>query len=157
MDDTKKVKKDLEVSLTHAEWSAYSETLAIEVQNVYQLRQEKKAFDKRMGDAIKEKEDEVAEVVKKVATKKELREVECMWEYDWNRNTKTLLRLDTFEQVEERVIDPKERQLYLDGIEKAKEEAAEKESTPDASTDQDVAEHTEGVGTTEKSSLDVPE
>jgi hypothetical protein len=125
MDDTKRTKKQLEVMLTHTELAAYSETLAIEVRNVLDLRAEKKNFDKRMGDAIKEKEKEVVEVAAKVAEKKEYREVDCMWEYDWNRNIKVLTRLDTFEVVESRVIPADERQLYLDGIEAERKLSAE--------------------------------
>jgi hypothetical protein len=138
MDDTKRTKKQLEVMLTHTELAAYSETLAIEVRNVADLKDEKKNFDKRMGDAIKEKEKEVSEVAMKVAEKKERREVDCLWDHDWNRNVKVLTRLDTFEVVESRVIPADERQLYLDGIEAKRALSAEDAAMVAADTEHEV-------------------
>lgn len=86
---------------------------------------------KRFNDELKEKRKQINEASERVRTEKEYLDIECRWEYNWNRNIKTLVRLDTFQDVEERVIDKEERQLYLDGIKAAEKAATTDEQAPE--------------------------
>jgi hypothetical protein len=105
--------RQLEVSLTTDEVAAYAKTLAIETQNRNDLKSEAKKVAKVYKDNINEKEAEIKILASAVKDEKEKREVSCRWRYDWTRNVKTLTRSDTFEIVEERVIDAAERQEHM--------------------------------------------
>lgn len=107
------VTRTLDVNLTAEEIAAYSNALAIEVDNRNALESEAKSSAKRYKESLDEKKDEINILAGKVRAQKEPREVSCKWDFNFNANTKTLIRQDTFDLVETRVIEPSERQAYL--------------------------------------------
>lgn len=117
-----KVHKQLEVSLTDPEVAAYAESLAIEVKNNLDVKAEAKAAAKEFKGRLDMIDIDVKNFAERVRSKKEYRSVECEWKVDFDRNTKTLVRLDTMREVETRVLTAEERQLVLEGMEAAEGE-----------------------------------
>lgn len=107
------VTRSLDVSLTATEVAAYSKTLSIEVENRNDLEREAKSVASKYKDSIDVKKKEINDLATKVRSERERRAVPCKWNFDFNANTKTLIRQDTFELVETRVIEPSERQAWL--------------------------------------------
>lgn len=107
------VTRSLDVNLTHEEVDAYSKTLAIEIDNRNALEAEAKSTAKRYKESIDDKKDEINLLAGKIRSEREQRQVPCKWTFDFDANTKKLIRQDTFDLVETRVIDPSERQAYL--------------------------------------------
>jgi len=107
------VTRSLDVNLTHEEVAAYSKTLAIEIDNANALEAEAKRTAATYKESLKEKKDEINLLAGKVRGEKERRDVSCRWDFNFNANTKKLIRQDTFDLVETRVIEPSERQAYL--------------------------------------------
>jgi len=114
------VTRSLDVNLTAEELAAYSQALAVEVENHNTLVKEAKAIAKACKKNIDEKKGDVDILAYKVRSQKEPRDVSCKWDFDFNANTKRLIRQDTFELVETRVIEASERQAYLQLMEVAK-------------------------------------
>jgi hypothetical protein len=106
-------KRNLDVELTDLEVAAYADSLAIDKINLDNMKEEKARSNKAYTESIKELDEALTEVAIKVRSKKEEREVECRWDYDFTLNTKTLIRTDTGEVVETRVIEASERQEQL--------------------------------------------
>jgi len=122
------VTRNLDVALTHEEVSAYSKTLAIEIDILNSLEAEKARTAKAYKESIDEKKDEINLIAGKVRSESERRDVSCKWNFDFDRNTKQLIRQDTFDFVETRVIEPSERQAYLQLTEPKVEEVANETS-----------------------------
>lgn len=116
------VTRRLDVNLTAEETAAYSQTLAAEVENHNTLVREAKNIAAACKKNINEKKEEVDDLATKVRNQKEPRDVSCKWDFDFNANTKRLIRQDTFELVETRVIEASERQAYLQLTEEANAE-----------------------------------
>lgn len=120
MSEEKKITRNLEVNLTAVELKAFGATLAIETQNLDDLKREAKNVAKQYKESIDGKTVEVLRLAGIVHNEKEVREVECEWRFAWGENTKTLVRLDTHEIVETRPIEASERQAMLAGMESEK-------------------------------------
>jgi hypothetical protein len=73
----------------------------------------------RVSAKIKPIKDEVERLVPIIDTRKEMREVDCDWHYNWDTNKRTLFRSDTYEKVEgwERDISEQEKQRHFDEME----------------------------------------
>lgn len=68
----------------------------------------------RISAAMKPVKSQIEDLVPIIDTRKEVREVECDWRYDWPKSIKILYRTDTMEEVERKPITDAERQIQLE-------------------------------------------
>jgi len=118
------VTRSLDVNLTAEELAAYSQALAADVESHNTLVKEAKALAAACKKGIDAMKDNVDWMAYKVRNQKEPRDVSCKWDFDFNANTKRLIRQDSFELVETRVIEASERQAYLQLTEETAAEPA---------------------------------
>jgi len=123
-EDTKKVTRNLFCKLTDEEVLAYSRSVASKLGEKDREDKHKKRAAKEFDSRIANLESEVVDLIEKVNTGEEMREVECEWRYEWTSNTKVLVRLDTGEEIDKRPIEADERQATLPE-EKGEEETEE--------------------------------
>jgi len=109
--------RHLDCNLTDEELKQYGEDLAHRFMDVQALQVERA----RINAKIKPIEQEIETIVVKIDTKKEVREVECDWFYDWHKGKKWLVRTDTYETVPHTTLDiteeEKQQRLELNGQE----------------------------------------
>jgi hypothetical protein len=67
----------------------------------------------RLNAKIKPKKERVEELAVIIDAKKEERDVKCTWHYDYERGQKTLRRDDTYEALDDDIIQEYERQQHL--------------------------------------------
>lgn len=85
-----------------------------EIVSLYKANSELDMNKKRLSAAIKRNDEDIEGLLKIVDSKQEEREVECLWVWFWEMDTKKLVRLDTFTTVRAEVIKEWERQGKLD-------------------------------------------
>jgi hypothetical protein len=68
----------------------------------------------RITAHMKPVKSQIEDLVPIIDTRKEMREVECDWRYDWPKSVKILYRTDTFEEVDRKPITDAERQIQLE-------------------------------------------
>lgn len=95
----------------------YGEDLAHRLMDIGSLELDRA----RINAKIKPIQQEVEQLVTKIDTKEEVREVDCDWHYNWTAGKKELFRTDTFEAVPNTKFDitdeEKQIKLELDGQE----------------------------------------
>lgn len=96
--------------LTDAEVKERGEELAQELKGITELEVERA----RVNAKIKPKQQRVEQLVAAIDTKREEREVECDWCFEWSKGVKVLVRSDTFEEVQTTQISEEERQIKLE-------------------------------------------
>lgn len=103
--------RSLECLLTEDEVREKGEELAAKLKRIAELTVEKS----RITAQIKPINEEVEELVEQIDTKKETRDVECVWIYGWELGEKYLVRDDTGEAIKgsKCSITEEERQMNL--------------------------------------------
>jgi hypothetical protein len=108
------IRKNLTVDLDENEVALCAKELARITTQQAELEEEKKA----VTSGYKEKLDrcimDARVLARKISTRKDLREVECAWRYDYQAMVAELYRLDTYELVESRRLTQDEVQMKLD-------------------------------------------
>lgn len=87
--------RHLTCELSDAEVKQYGEDLAHRLMDITALELEKS----RITAKIKPIKEDVEELVGKIDTQEEVRQVVCDWFYDWDNDKKWLVRTDTFSTV----------------------------------------------------------
>lgn len=105
--------RTLACDLTDAEVNAYACEVAELCLEVRELEEEKAAHAKHIKGRIDGISADIADLSRKVKSRKEDRKVDCVWVYHWLNGVKQLERCDTRETVETRPIEPGERQGKL--------------------------------------------
>jgi hypothetical protein len=85
-----------------------------EIVTLYKANSELDMNKKRLSAAIKRNDEDIEKLLEIVDSKQEDREVECLWVWFWEMDTKKLVRLDKFTTVRAEVIKEWERQGKLD-------------------------------------------
>ena len=109
--------KRLMVKLTEAELLAKSDELASAVDELASLEGEKKNTNKYLGDEIKEVKLNIGNLAFEIRDKAEVRDVSCTEVPDYKLGTMAIVRNDTGETVEHRVMSEEERQHKLELME----------------------------------------
>ena len=115
-------------NLNDEEVADYSKQLADATQDVCALEDEKKTIGQDYNAKISRQQSLARDMARKVSTRKEMRDTECRWRYDWEADEKHLIRLDTYECIESDTIKEYERQQEL-AIDK-EDTTAETETEP---------------------------
>jgi len=105
--------RELYCPLTPFELSERSAELAGVIQKQAEIEAEKKSVMSNFADRLNKIIMDSRIFARIVAEKRERRMIECKWEYDYSRNVKTLIRLDTGEMVEESVLSENEKKIPL--------------------------------------------
>lgn len=110
----KKEKRFLRYEFTPQELKERSVRLAKVNREIGEAEAERAKSKKQLDDKIKELEGERSSLSTKVIDGSELRHIECKIVYDYDNDSKTVIRLDTGEQVETGIIPEHERQTELE-------------------------------------------
>jgi hypothetical protein len=105
----------LEVLLTDVEVSLYADKLARSVQDYADVDSERKIIAKKFNSQMARINGEIDGLAVKVKSKREYREVECVWELDTQGHIKSLIRKDTSEIVKSEVATDSDRQEVFFG------------------------------------------
>lgn len=107
-------RRSLVVNLTEQEIMEYSKELARTTTLQAEIEEEKKTVTSSFKEKLDRCISDSRSLARKISTRQDYREVECEWRFDYNRRVKTLFRMDTWEQVEERKLTADELQDELD-------------------------------------------
>ena len=124
--------------LTDTEKKELNEQLLSLTLSKIKIEEEKAAISKRLGNEIKDKEEEIRKTAEKLDTGHESREGDCPIQINYVDCIKKVFDPDTLECVLTEDIDPEDRQMPLPYME---EEQPVSEPDPDA-TAQPVAQDT---------------
>ena len=117
----KKEVRELPCQLNNEELADLSNTLAAKTMELAELEDRKKS----VASDFKAKIDQMAAtnnvIARKVNSKTDLRQVECVWQFDWENGKKTLFRTDTGEQIAADFIKDFEMQTHFDDLKKGPE------------------------------------
>lgn len=116
-----------------------------EIVSLYKANSELDMNKKRLSAAIKRNDEDIEELLKIVDSKKEERQVECVWVWFWEMDTKKLVRVDTFTTVRAEVIKEWERQGKLDEYPEESPSEIELMARQAAAKSDDLPEQTEAV------------
>ena len=122
MSETKNCVETLQCALTEEEVAGYSQEMADLNQTKVKVDAEKKEVVKEFGARLQKYEAEINVLSLKIITKKEARDVNCYWEFNFDSGEKILFRTDTGEAVKMEVISAIERQRYMEFIESKNED-----------------------------------
>jgi hypothetical protein len=111
----------LSCALTEEEVAKYSQEMAELNQRKVEVEAEKKEKMKDYGAKLQHLESGVNVLGRKVITKKEARDVNCFWEFNFDEGEKVLYRKDTGERVKGETISAMERQRHMEFIESKNE------------------------------------
>lgn len=129
MEDTEKERNEcvemLQCDLNDQDILGYSRDMAGMQQTKGELEEKKKEVTKEFGLKISRAENNMAELANKIRTRKEIRNVNCYWEYDWTEGEKILVRKDTAEIIRRETITTSERQRHMDFAEEENGKAVE--------------------------------
>ena len=108
----------LSCELNEDELAKYSQEMAELNQRKVEVEAEKKEAMKDYGAKLQHLKSGVNVLGRKIITRKEARDVNCFWEFDYASGEKTLIRTDTGETVKKETIFAIERQRYIEFVEK---------------------------------------
>lgn len=108
-----KTTRNLNCDLTEEEVSTYSNELARITTEQEGLEDEKKSVMSGYKDKIDRCVLDMRTLARKIQTRKEMRDVECRWTFDFSKARATLKRIDTLEIIEERAMTAEELQIEL--------------------------------------------
>lgn len=111
--------KDIEIQtlaclLSREEVEDRAGRLAAANQSAVELDNEKKQVTAQFSAKEKAISAEIVNLSNQVASKKEYRQIECEWDFDWTEGVKRLYRTDTSEIIDTRKIKESERQARID-------------------------------------------
>lgn len=109
-----KITKILPVKLTQDEMVNMSKDLARENQDLGQVEDKKKDVVADFAAQTKKHEANISRLSRMVSTETEYRDVDCVWDFDYKKGNKVLIRTDTKEKIDEREITQDDRQRKLD-------------------------------------------
>ncbi len=112
--------------LTTKEFTDKSKELAQMNFNREEFEDRKKEVTKEYGSKIASCETQINVLSKIVSAGEEHRDVEVFWKFDFGKNTKQLIRVDTGAVHEEEAITSVERQTMMDFEKKEKEDVRKK-------------------------------
>lgn len=112
--ETKDCVETLLCELSEKDVVLYSQAMADVNQLKIKLETEKKEITKDIGARLQKYVADINLLSLRVSTKKETRDVDCRWEFDFDAGEKTLYRLDTAEVVRTEAIADEERQGDLE-------------------------------------------
>lgn len=110
-----KESRSLPVMLTDSEVLRFSSALAKESLDLAETDAEKKEVAADFKAKATRHEATIGELSRKISTRREYRDVECIWEFYWDEGKKILCRTDTGEEIDSRPITEYERQMWLKG------------------------------------------
>ncbi|KAF0218817.1 MAG: hypothetical protein FD174_2600 [Geobacteraceae bacterium] len=122
---TNTFRRELPCILSREEKASYSDELARLTQEQAELKDRKKEITAEYKAKIDACTSQSRVIARKISTGKEMRDVECYWEFDYPRCVKSLIRADTFEPIETKTLTGEELQKQLNF---EQEEAAETEA-----------------------------
>lgn len=131
-------KRPLTVVLNEDEKRAYAGELARITTEQSTLEDQKKEVVAEYAAKIKRCLAQGRELAVKISTGREMRDVECVWDYDYDSGIKTLFRNDNGEEVDAGKITEDEKQEYFDfmhGDERQEEAAAVQQEHNEAPTE----------------------
>lgn len=70
----------------------------------------------RITAKAKPKKERIEHLAIAIDSGREIQDVECEWQYDWDRGKKDLVRLDTYECIDTDKIQDWERQQHLRAV-----------------------------------------
>jgi hypothetical protein len=106
--------KTLEVRLTEEEVAASAQELAAALTKRADLEARKKSVTAAIKGEIETIDAQACLLTRRVATRRDWREVECTEEPDYRRGEVRVVRCDTLETVTVRTMTARERQMELD-------------------------------------------
>lgn len=109
----KTVFKELPVKLTEDELKQRGQDLARLHQDLGQKKSELKHVSQDFKTCITDLEGRISNLSRVISNRYEYRETECYWEYDSPPGHKTLIRMDTHEDVERQPLTEQDRQTSL--------------------------------------------
>lgn len=124
-------RRELECTLTSEQTRTYSGELARLTQSQAELEDKKKEVTADYKAKIDACISQSRVIARKVSSGKEMRDVECRWDYIWNENIKYLIRLDTFEIIDSKVITEDEKQRHFEFEKKNQIESEPEVATPE--------------------------
>lgn len=105
--------RDLPCKLTGEELRNYSDTLAAKTAERSELEDAKKQAASNYKARIDAIEADNNLLARKIQTRSENRQVECMWGFDWEEGIAYLRRTDTWELADRRKITDFDRQQFF--------------------------------------------
>jgi len=111
--DSRITSMPLEVRLSERELKQASKLLADALQKKGQLEAETESFKADVKSKVKEFDEQIARCAYLVNTEKEIRQVECEEQFDWDKSLKMIVRLDTGEVVNTVKVTNEERQMFF--------------------------------------------
>jgi hypothetical protein len=120
--------RSLPVELTDEELRAKANELASVVSGLGSYEREKSEVSKQIGGKIEQARKEMGRLSQQISTKQEWRDVACEEQFDFEENIVRVIRKDTGDTVDTRVMRPEERQqrMKLVPIKKEAEDALER-------------------------------
>lgn len=109
--EEKKCEEYLPCILTDQEILKYSRELAKQSQDLGATEDRKKNVMADITAQIKKLEAEININARKISTGEEHRPVKCIWEINYTRGFKKLIRQDTMEVIKQKEIEQAERQI----------------------------------------------
>lgn len=97
--------------LTEQEILTYSRELAKQNQDLAATEDRKKNVMADITAQVKKLEADININARKISTGEEYRNVKCIWEFNYTRGFKKLIRLDTYETLKQKEIDQRDRQI----------------------------------------------
>jgi len=107
------IHRTLPVALTRDEKIQYGYVLAGLYKDYQQVEYAKKAAAENFKEQLDTLDARISHLAGVVRAGEEPRDVECVWRYLFETNSKELIRTDTSEVVETKAIEAAERQLLL--------------------------------------------
>lgn len=126
----------LSCALTEDQVAGYSQDMAGLHQTKLEVEDQKKEMTKDFGARIQKFESDIHVLSRKITTKKEARDVNCFWEFDYTSGEKTLTRTDTGKVVKKETISAIERQRYIEFVEKKNSSGEMAQAMDDAEKNQ---------------------
>jgi hypothetical protein len=108
--EKKNCEEYLPCQLTEVEILSYSRELAKQNQDLAATEDRKKNVMADITAQMKKLEAEININARKISTGEEHRYVKCIWEYNYTRGFKRLIRLDTSDVVKQKELDQTDRQ-----------------------------------------------
>ena len=105
--------KEVKCLLTQEELLDYSKQLAKNQQDKYEAESHKKSVVADCNDKIARLDSEMHALSRKINSGYEYRMTKCQYVFDWERLTKTLIRIDTGEIVDIRPVTDEDKQQSL--------------------------------------------
>lgn len=117
--DTQIIMESLEVQLTEPELKVASKTLAESLRAKAALEAEIDTFRSQKKAEITRLDGIVGLNAGLVNTEKEFRMIECEIRFDWDRNIKTITRMDSGEEIRTEPVTNADREQFFPGMETA--------------------------------------